>query len=97
MSKLEKNYTLTLFYMAQVYTKLNNTDKAVHFCAATMKRQLTYQEYEVKDWCINCVNLAEYFVRNGHYSQAEYCLFAAIQILPKELNKKRKLRATLQM
>ena len=36
--KLEKNYTLTLFYMAQVYTKQGQNEKAVHFCGLTMKR-----------------------------------------------------------
>jgi len=36
--KLEKCYTLTLFYMAQVYTQLGKNDKAVHYCAMTMKR-----------------------------------------------------------
>lgn len=62
-----------------------------------MKRQLAFKEYEVKDWAVNCINLAEYFVKNGHFAQAEYCLFAGIQILPQDLNKKRKLRATFQM
>lgn len=67
------------------------------FCAETMKRQLAFKEYEVKDWAINCVNLAEYFVKNGNFAQAEYCLFSGVAILPSDLSKKRKLRATLQM
>jgi len=32
-----------------------------------MKRQLTFKEFEVKDWAINSVNIAEYFVRNQHF------------------------------
>ncbi|CDW81364.1 kif1-binding protein homolog [Stylonychia lemnae] len=96
-SKLEKNYTLTLFYMAQVYTKLGQNEKAVQFCADTMKRQLAFKEYDVKDWAVNCINLSEYFIKNGHFAQAEYCLFAGVSILPGDLSKKRKLRATLQM
>jgi len=36
--KLEKNHTLTLFYMAQVYTKMGENEKAVQNCADTMKR-----------------------------------------------------------
>lgn len=54
--------------MAQVYTKMGNNDKAVHFCGLTMKRQLTFKEYEIKDFAINCVNLAEYFIKNGYFS-----------------------------
>ncbi len=86
---------MTLFYMAQVYTKLAQNEKAIMFCAETMKRQLAFKEYEVKDWAINCVNLAEYFVKNGHFAQAEYCLFSGVAILPSDLGKKKKLRATL--
>ncbi len=62
-----------------------------------MKRQLAFKEYEVKDWGINCINLAEYFIKNGYFAQGEYCLFAGISILPPDLNKKKKLRALLQM
>jgi hypothetical protein len=62
-----------------------------------MKRQLAFKEYDIKDWAVNCINLSEYFIKNGHYAQAEYCLFAAFTILPSDLSKKRKLRATLQM
>lgn len=58
--------------MAQVYTKLKRNEKAVTYCAQTMKRQLETKEYEVKDWAVNCVNLAEYFVENNHFAQAEY-------------------------
>lgn len=96
-SRIERNYTLTLFYLAQVYTKLNKTELAVQNCAETMKRQLTFNEYEVKDWAINCVNIAEYFNKNGHFVQAEYCLTAALAILPTDVTQKKKLRATLQM
>ena len=51
----------------------------------------------MKDWAVNCINLSQYFVTHGHFAQAEYCLFAGVQILPKDISKKKKLRATLQM
>ncbi len=59
---------MTLFYLAQVYTKLGDGDRAVQNCADTMKRQLAFKEFEVKDWAINSVNIAEYFVRNQHFA-----------------------------
>jgi hypothetical protein len=71
-------------------------EKAVQFCAETMKRQLAFKEFEVKDWGVNCINLAEYFIKNGYFAQGEYCLFAGIAILPHDLSKKKKLRAMLQ-
>jgi hypothetical protein len=51
----------------------------------------------VKDWGINCINLAEYFIKTGCLAQGEYCLFAGISLLPHDLSKKKKLRASLQV
>jgi hypothetical protein len=62
----------------------------------TMKRQLEQNEYDIKDWSINCCNLAEYFVKNGHFAQGEYCLFAGISVLPTDQSKNKRLRATMQ-
>ncbi|TNV82669.1 hypothetical protein FGO68_gene10000 [Halteria grandinella] len=95
--RLEKNQTMTLFYLAQVHTKLGNNELAVQNCADTMQRQLSTGDYQLKDWSINCVNIAEYFIKNGHLAQAEYCLLSALAILPSEATLKKKLRATLQM
>ena len=61
-----------------------------------MKRQLETKEYGIKDWAVNSISLAEYFIENNHLAQAEYCLFAGINVLPPP-DKKRKLRATMQM
>jgi len=62
-----------------------------------MKRQLEAESYQVRDWIVNNINLAEYFTTNGHFAQAEHCLQAAFTVLPIDLGKKKKLRATLQM
>jgi KIF-binding protein len=76
---------------------MGENEKAVQNCADTMKRQLTFKEYEIKDWAVNCINIAEYFVKNGHLAQAEYCLLSGFAILPEDNTRKKKLRATLQM
>jgi hypothetical protein len=67
--------------MAQAYGKLQQKDKAVTYCALTMKRQLETNEYEVKDWTMNCISLAEYFIEQNNFAQAEYCLYAGQKIL----------------
>ncbi len=36
--KTESLFTLTLFYMAQAYTKLDNKGLAAQYCGDTMKR-----------------------------------------------------------
>lgn len=54
--KAEQNYTLTLFYMAQAYSKLGNKHQSARFCAETMKRQMISGDYDMKDWAVNCIN-----------------------------------------
>lgn len=61
-----------------MFTKMGKNEEAVHYCAETMRRQLTFKEYDVKDWAVNCINLSEYFIKNGHFAQGEYCLFAGV-------------------
>ena len=92
----EHNYTLTIFYYAQAFTKLNFRNKAIKYCSITLKRQIENNEFDIKDSVNNCINLSEFYIENQHYSQAEYILIAALSLLPTDLTKKKKLRATLQ-
>jgi hypothetical protein len=94
---LEQNYTLTIFYIAQAYTKLGYKNKAIKYCAITLKRQIEYNEYDLKDSIINCINLADFFIENQFFAQSEYILIAALSLLPDDLQKKKKLRANIQM
>ena len=92
----EHNYTLTIFYFAQAFTKLNFRKKAIHFCSVTLKRQIENNEYDLKDAVNNCINLSDFYMSNQYYAQAEYILISAISLLPEDLNKKKKLRASIQ-
>ena len=92
----EHNYTLTIFYYAQAFTKLNFRNKAIKYCSITLKRQIENNEFDLKDSVNNCINLSEFYIENQHFSQAEYILVAALSLLPTDLTKKKKLRATLQ-
>mmetsp|Transcript_28882 Transcript_28882/g.51478 ORF Transcript_28882/g.51478 Transcript_28882/m.51478 type:complete len:551 (-) Transcript_28882:130-1782(-) len=93
--KVEQNYTLTLFYLAQAYSKLGKKDEAAWYCVLTMSRQIASGDYQVKDWSVNAINMAEYYAEQKLFSQAHYMLAAAISIVPE--GKKMKLRKTLQM
>ena len=68
LKKLESKYTQTLFIMAQVYSKLENVEQGMNYCALTMKRQLSQNEYEVKDWVNNATTLAEAFLSKEHFA-----------------------------
>lgn len=56
----------------------------MNYCALTMKRQLSQNEYEIKDWVQNATTLADAFLSKEHFSQAEYLLYAAYHVLPDE-------------
>ena len=94
--KFEHNYTLTLFFYAQAFTKLRFRKKAIKYCSQTLKRQIDYNEYELKDALMNCINLSDFFMENQHYAQAEYILISAMSLLPEDVTKKKKLRAAVQ-
>jgi tetratricopeptide (TPR) repeat protein len=93
----EHNYTLTIFYYAQAFTKLGFRKKAIKYCSITLKRQIEFNEYDLKDSIVNCINLSDFYTENQHYAQSEYILISAISLLPEDLTKKKKIRASLQI
>ena len=63
--KIERALTQTYFYEAQVFSKANNVEKGIEFSAKTLERQLKSGEYQLKDFCVNCVTLGDYFTNVG--------------------------------
>jgi hypothetical protein len=92
----EHNYTLTIFYYAQAFTKQGFRKKAIKYCSLTLKRQIESNKCDLKDALINCINLSDFYIENQNYAQAEYLLISAMTLLPEDQTKKKKLRAALQ-
>ena len=95
INKCEKSYTLTIFYMAQAYAKIGMKFKAAQYCGWTLKRQYETKDYEMKDWAVNCLGLAEFYNANFEFAQSQYLLMAGLSILPDD--SKKKLHATFYM
>lgn len=95
ITRCEKSYTLTLFYMAQAYAKVGMKFKAAQYCGWTLKRQYETNDYEMRDWAINCLSLAEFYNSNCEFAQSQYLLMAGLSILPDD--SKKKLHATFYM
>ncbi|KAM3127738.1 hypothetical protein pb186bvf_020170 [Paramecium bursaria] len=93
--KVSDHYTITLFYLAQAYTKLGVKDKAAFYCGQTMLRQYKTKTFELKDICVNCISLSEYYSGIGFFSQAFYLLQIGESLLP--AGRKHKFRATFHM
>ncbi|KRX01654.1 hypothetical protein PPERSA_03738 [Pseudocohnilembus persalinus] len=93
--RTESLYTHTLFYLAQGYTKFDQKELAAKYCGLTMKRQFKNKTYELKDFCVNCISLSDFYAGMHNFQQGEYLILAALSLIPE--GKKRKLRATLEM
>lgn len=89
-SRIEDNYTLTMFYLAQAYGALQKPALSALFCAKTMSRQLELNSsgrrskevterdpFDCKDWIRNCCSLSDFFSNEGMFWTSEYLLHSA--------------------
>jgi hypothetical protein len=64
-----------------------------------MDRQLQYGkegvDYKLNEWIFHCLELAEYYSDNIRYAQAGYLFNAALELLPLDIGKKKKMRAKI--
>lgn len=91
---LEKIHTLTLYYLAQIYSSLKDHRKSAIYCHMTLRRQLCtidMPDFDYVHWALNAATLSQYFMENDAFSQARHHLAAASYVLRKYediLNKK---------
>lgn len=78
---MEKAYTLSLYYLAQVFGSLKENLKSGIYCHVTLKRQLQYSDYEPIDWALNSSSLSQFFAEQKGFTQARHHLAAASTIL----------------
>lgn len=86
---LEKVYTLTLYYLAQIYGALKDTLKSAVYCHITLKRQLQSDDYELIEWALNAATLSQFFMEKNGFKQARHHLAASsymLQIYENKLN-----------
>ncbi|XP_030753538.1 KIF1-binding protein [Sitophilus oryzae] len=80
---LEKAHTLTLYYLAQIFGKLNEDFKSAIYCHITLQRQLEADDYDPIDWALNSATLSQFFMQKCGFKQARHHLAAASYILEK--------------
>lgn len=79
----EKNYTLTLYYLAQIYGALKDALKSAIYCHITLQRQLESDDYDPIDWALNSATLSQFFMEKNGFKQARHHLAASLYILDK--------------
>ena len=81
MAKFEDTYTHTLYFLAQVYAKLDETKKSSEYCHVTLRRQLETKKYNAQEWAMNAAMLSQYYVTQCKFNSARHCLSSASVIL----------------
>ncbi len=85
--EFEQTYTHTLFYLAQIYGKLNDKNQSANYCRLTLERQLSMfhdehsKHFDPFDWATNCATLSQYYMTDHDYATARHCLMCADKML----------------
>ena len=79
--KFEDAYTHTLYYLAQVYAKLEENEKSANYCQETLRRQLERNKYQPIEWSMNAATLSQYYSTISNYKLSRHCLASAELVL----------------
>nr|XP_040059351.1 KIF-binding protein [Gasterosteus aculeatus aculeatus] len=78
--RFELAYTHTMYYLAQVYKNLGETERAATYCHSTLQRQLQLNQFSPMEWALNAATLSQYYITKGLYMEGRHCLSAATVI-----------------
>ncbi|KAM9409233.1 KIF-binding protein [Pholidichthys leucotaenia] len=78
--RFELAYTHTMYYLAQVYQNLGETERAATYCHSTLQRQLQLNQFTPMEWALNAATLSQYYITKGRYMEGRHCLAAATVI-----------------
>ncbi|TNN52634.1 KIF1-binding [Liparis tanakae] len=78
--RFELAYTHTMYYLAQVYKNLGETERAATYCHSTLQRQLKLNQFSPMEWALNAATLSQYYITKGQYMEGRHCLSAATVI-----------------
>uniref|UniRef100_A0A8C2WRN5 KIF-binding protein n=1 Tax=Cyclopterus lumpus TaxID=8103 RepID=A0A8C2WRN5_CYCLU len=80
LKQFELAYTHTMYYLAQVYKNLGETERAATYCHSTLQRQLQLNQFSPMEWALNAATLSQYYITKGLYMEGRHCLSAATVI-----------------
>ncbi|GFO30159.1 kif1-binding protein homolog [Plakobranchus ocellatus] len=90
--QFESVHTHTLYYLAQVFAKLEQNGLSAQYCHMTLERQLRAGDYDPVDWALNAATLSQYYITAERFSEARHCLasgsfiFSTAKKAPEALN-----------
>lgn len=78
--RFELAFTHTMYYLAQVYKSLGQTERAATYCHSTLQRQLQLNQFNPMEWALNAATLSQYYITKGRFMEGRHCLSAATVI-----------------
>ena len=90
--QFESVHTHTLYYLAQVFAKLEQNGLSAQYCHMTLDRQLRAGDYDPVDWALNAATLSQYYLTAERFNEARHCLasgsliFSSAKKAPETLN-----------
>lgn len=86
--ELENSYTHTLFYLAQAYGHLRDSDLSSKYCQETLQRQLANGLKDIKsalEWVKNCAGIADFYRAMEDSNRCALALASAEKILKEKV------------
>ncbi|CAH0561190.1 unnamed protein product [Brassicogethes aeneus] len=80
---MEKSYTLTLYYLAQIFGVLKDALKSSVYCHVTLQKQIDMDDYDPIDWALNAATLSQFFMEKNGFKQARHHLACSSYVLSK--------------
>ena len=82
--RMENSFTLTAFYLAQVFGHFKDEIQSTNYCYLTLKRQLdSGLEFNKLEWAENCLDMTEVFSEQKDYKSAIHFIKSAEYIVSK--------------
>lgn len=75
--EVEKAFTQTVYYLAQVLEKRGESGPAAKYCTQTLVRQYESADYDPMDWSLNAATLSQYYACHNNFVTARQLLAAA--------------------
>jgi hypothetical protein len=85
---MENSYTHTLFYLAQAYGNLRDTDLSSQYCQETLQRQLSNGLKDVRtalEWVKNCAGIADFYRAMDDMHRCALALASAEKLLKEKV------------
>lgn len=83
IKSIEGMHTKTVYYIAQVYQKLQKADETARYCLLTLQRQYSSLEsFDTVDWAQNAALLSQhYFETRDDFATARHMISAALLLM----------------